>query len=115
LHQGQGAGTPRARYVYLMTRNRLVLLLKNIPAELWLKHASTLLFGQFYYFLVYKKPLDSLAGYISFLRVLPRSLCQRRVIQQRRKISNRALEPMLSFQLGEPRLRDIIKAKFGRR
>ncbi len=111
LHQGQGAGMGRSRYVYLMTRNRLALLLKNIPLELLFKHALTLLFGQLYFFLVYKKPLHSLAGIISFLAALPRILRQRRLIQKRKKISNQALETMLSYDLGEPRLRDIIKTK----
>lgn len=113
LHQGQGAGTPRGRYVYLLTRNRLALLLKCVPTALWLKHAYTILFGQFYFFLVYKKPHRSAAGYFAFLRALPRILRQRRAIQQRRKISNQALDSMLSSRLGEPALRDIVKTKLG--
>jgi GT2 family glycosyltransferase len=113
LHHGQGAGTPRSRYVYLMTRNRLALILKSIPFELLLKHSQTLLFGQFYFFLVYKRPLHSLAGMISFLFALPRLLRQRQDIQRQRKISNQALDPMLSRDLGEPSLKDIIKTKLG--
>jgi len=98
LHQGQGAGTRRSHYVYLMTRNRLALLLKCVPGGLWLRHGYTLLFGQFYFFLVYKKP---------------RIFRQRRAIQKRRKISNQALESMLSTELGEPRIMDILKARLG--
>lgn len=113
LHQGQGAGTLRSRYVYLMTRNRLMLLLKSIPLKLLLKHSQKLLFGQFYFLLVYKRPFHSLAGFISFFVALPHVLRQRRAIQKWRKISNQALETMLSNELGEPRLRDIIKAKLG--
>ncbi|HEX9922176.1 MAG TPA: glycosyltransferase family 2 protein [Anaerolineae bacterium] len=111
LHQGQGAGTARSRYVYLMTRNRLMVLLKNIPLELLLKHAWTLLFGQFYFFLVYKRPFHSLAGVISLLLALPRIMRQRQAIQQDKTISNQALESMLTNELGELRLRDIIKSK----
>jgi GT2 family glycosyltransferase len=113
LHQGQGAGTLRSRYVYLMTRNRLALIVKNIPFKLLLKHSRTLLFGQFYFFLVYKRPFHSLAGILSFLLALPRLLRQRRVIQKRRRISNQVLDPMLCHDLGEPSLRDIIKTKLG--
>lgn len=112
LHQGQGASTSRTRYVYLMTRNRLALLLKNIPGQLLLKHSYTLLFGQFYFFLVYKRPLHSLAGIISFLVALPHILGQRHIIQKRKVVSNQALETMLTYELGEPSLRDIIKSKF---
>jgi len=113
LHQGQGAGTPHAHYVYLITRNRLALLLKCVPTALWFKHAYPLLFGQFYFFLVYKKPGRSVAGYFSLLKSLPRIIRQRRAIQKCRKISNHALESMLSSNLGEPALRDIIKARLG--
>lgn len=113
LHQWKGANIPRPRYVYLATRNRLALLLKNIPLPLLLKHGHTLLYGQFYFFLVYKKPFHSLAGTAACLLALPRILRQRRAIQKRKKISNRALETMLSNELGEPGLREIIKGRLG--
>jgi GT2 family glycosyltransferase len=113
LHHGQSAGTARSRYVYLMTRNRLSLLLKNIPSELFFKHIYTLLFGQFYFFLVYKRPFHSLAGMVSFLIALPRLLRQRQVIQKRKRVSNEVLETTFSYDLGEPSLREIIKTKLG--
>jgi GT2 family glycosyltransferase len=111
LHKIHGAGLARSRYVYLVTRNRLALLLKNIPLGLMLRHSWTLLYGQFYFFLVYKRPFHSLAGITSFLLALPRILGQRRAIQKRKKISNQALETVLSNDLGEPCLRDIAQAK----
>jgi GT2 family glycosyltransferase len=113
FHHGQGAGTARSRYVYLVTRNRLSLLVKNIPLELFLKHIYTLLFGQLYFFLVYKRPFHSLAGIASFLIALPRLLRQRQVIQKHKRVLNEALESMLSNDLGEPSLRKIIKTKLG--
>lgn len=113
LHQSHGAGLARARYVYFMTRNRLALLLKNIPLTLLWKHSYTLLFGQFYFLLVYKKPFHALAGIGSFLVALPQLLRQRRLIQYNKKISNEALDPMLSNELGEPSLRNIIKTRLG--
>jgi GT2 family glycosyltransferase len=113
-HQWSGSRIPRPRYVYLCTRNRLALLLKNIPWWLLLKHSPTLLYGQLYFLLVYKKPFYSLAGMISFTIALPRLLRQRWVIQKRKTISNKVLEAMLSTELGEPALTEIIKAKLGR-
>lgn len=113
LHQSHGAGLVRSRYVYLMMRNRLALLVKSIPLALFLKHGYTLLFGQFYFLLVYKKPFHAVAGIFSFLAALPQILRQRRLIQHGKKISNEALDPMLSDQLGEPSLRNIIKARLG--
>ena len=115
LHQWHGAGLPRPKYVYFSTRNRLSLLLKNIPWPLLLKHSPALLYGQLYFFLVYKKPLYSLAGLVSFLLSLPRLLYQRRQIQQRKRISNRALEALLSYDLGEPSLGNIVKTKLSRK
>jgi GT2 family glycosyltransferase len=111
LHQGHGAGLPTARYVYLMTRNRLTLLLKNIPARLLLKYSGRLLYGQFYFFLVYKKPLRSLAGTLAALAALPRIWRERQAIQQHRRISDQALETMLSEELGEPSLQELVKSK----
>lgn len=111
LHQVHGSGLARSRYVYLVTRNRLAMLFKNIPLALLMKHSRTLLYGQVYFFLVYKKPFYSLAGTIAFLFALPRVLRQRRAIQKRKRISNQALETMLSNDLGEIPLREIVKNK----
>lgn len=113
LHQGHGSGLAHSRYVYLVTRNRLILLCKSIPLGLLLKHAWQLLYGQIYFFLAYKRPLDSLAGTLAFLRALPRVLRQRRPIQSRKRVSNRALDAMLSRELGEMPLRRMVGRKLG--
>jgi len=112
LHQGQGAGTPRPRYVFLMTRNRLALLFKNIPLVLLLKHSWHILYGQIYFFLVYKHPFHSTAGALAFLAQFPRLLGQRRHVQKRKKIPNQKLDSLLSMRLGEPSLRQIVKNRF---
>jgi hypothetical protein len=79
--------------------------------ELLIKHSLKLIYGQIYFFLVYKKPLYSLAGILSFFMALPRILRERQIIQKRKHISNGALETMLSAELGEPGLKDILKTK----
>jgi GT2 family glycosyltransferase len=111
LHQGHGSGLARSHYVYFMTRNRLALLIKNIPLALLLKHSRNLIYGQVYYFLVYKRPFHSLGGTLAFLLALPRILRQRRTIQKRKRVSNQALDTMLSSDLGEIPLREVIKNK----
>jgi GT2 family glycosyltransferase len=111
LHQWSGSRIPRPKYVYLCTRNRLALLIKNIPWPLLLKHSPTLLYGQLYFFLVYKKPFYSLAGLISILTALPQFLQQRQIIQRRKKISNKVLENMILSELGEPSLGEIMRVK----
>jgi GT2 family glycosyltransferase len=111
LHKSHGAGIGRSRYVFLVTRNRLCLLAKNIPLALLVKRSRQLIYGQFYFFLVYKRPFYSLAGIFSFFMHLPHLLQQRQAIQERKRISNQALELMLSNDLGEPALRAILRSK----
>ncbi|MCB0166193.1 MAG: glycosyltransferase family 2 protein [Anaerolineae bacterium] len=112
LHQGQGAGIPRPRYVTFSTCNRLTILIKNIPLALLVRHSYTLLFGQFYFFLVYKKPFHSAKGYAFFFRNLPLILQKRRAILGGKKISNQTLDRLLTNDLNEPSLRTIFLTKF---
>ena len=114
LHQWSGARIPRPQYVYLCTRNRLTLIAKNIPDSMLIKHFLTLLYGQFYFFVVYKMPLESIKGGISFLRDLPHILRQRRTIQTRKTISSASLDTMLSQDLFEPSLKEIINNRVRR-
>lgn len=111
MHQWRGANIPRPQYVYLTTRNRLIILLKNIPWPLLVKHSFSLLYGQFYFFLVYKKPLYSLKGLGALLLALPRVFAHRRKIQREKKITNQTLESLLARELGEPSLGNILSAK----
>ena len=111
LHQSHGAGTPHARYVTLMMRNRLAVLLKNIPARLLLKHLGTLLYGQFYYFLAYKRPWHALKGWGGFVLMLPYVLRQRRDILKRKQISDTELDALLNDELGEIPLRVLLRNK----
>jgi GT2 family glycosyltransferase len=111
LHQSHGSGIARSRYVYLMTRNRLKLLTKNIPLPLLLKHCWTLAYGQLYFFLVYKRPLHSIAGTIAWFIALPHLLRQRHSIQEKKRISNLELDAALSNDLEEIPLGEILKNK----
>ena len=111
LHQGHSTGVVGGRYVSLMTCNRLMTFLKNVPLRLLLKHGYHLLFGQFYFFLVYKKPWDSLKGYGRCLLKMPHIIRQRQRILPARAIPLEALDNLLSLELGEPALRDIIRHK----
>ncbi len=110
-HRWSGARIPRPQYVYLSTRNRLALLLKNIPGPLLIKHLPSLLYGQIYFFIAYKKPLHSLKGLAAFFRDLTSLLKKRYMIQKRKSISNQMLDSMLTHELYEPPLSDIIKNK----
>ncbi len=111
LHHGHSAGIVGGRYVALMTRNRLMTLLKNIPSRLWLRHGNALLFGQLYFFLVYKKPFHSLKGYSQLLPLIPHIIRERQKIMAAQTISLDTFEAMLSTDLGEPSLSEIIWRK----
>lgn len=111
LHQSHGAGIPHARYVTLMMRNRLAVLTKNFPLRLLIKHLGTLLYGQFYYFLAYKRPWHALKGWGGFILMLPYLLRQRREILKRKRISDTDLEALLSNALGEIPMKTLLRNK----
>ncbi|MEJ5308744.1 MAG: glycosyltransferase family 2 protein [Anaerolineae bacterium] len=111
LHQSHGAGTPHARYVTLMMRNRLAVLTKNIPLRLLCKHLGALLYGQFYYFLAYKRPCHALKGWGGYVLILPYLLRQRREILKRKRISDAELEALLINELGEIPMRTLLRNK----
>lgn len=110
LHQGHGGGLPHAFYVRLMTRNRLLLMFKNIPARLLFRHALPLLYGQWYFFLMFRRPFAALAGYCSFLMSLPYLLRERRRILNNAVISMEQLDQLLTPAMDEPSLREAALA-----
>lgn len=109
LHQGHGSGLPQGRYVRLMTRNRIILLLKNLPVRLLIRHAASLLYGQIYFFIAYRRPLAALAGYFLVLPVLPHILRERRRIQKNRKLTPAQVEQLLTPAMNESPLRELMR------
>ena len=109
LHQGHGSGLPPERYVRLITRNRILLLLKNLPACLLVRHAASLLYGQIYFFIAYRRPLAALAGYFSVLPVLPHIVRERRTIISNQKLSPAQVEHLLTPTMNEPPLRELAR------
>jgi len=109
LHQGHGSGLSQARYVRLMTRNRVSLLLKNLPARLLIRHAPSLLYGQIYFFIAYRRPLAALAGYFSVLPLLPHIVRERRALQLNLKLTLAQVEQLLTPTMNEPPLRELAR------
>lgn len=114
LHKGHGTGLPRADYVRLMTRNRLMLFAKNLPLSLLLKHLPQLLYGQLYFVIAYRKPGASLAGYASLLACIPHIRRERRWALASCRIDPAKLEQMLTTRMREPRLRVLFRNRLGR-
>jgi len=115
LHQGHGGGMPHAFYVRLMTRNRLLLMFKNIPARLLFRHALSLLYGQWYFFVMFRRPFAALAGYCSFLMNLPYLLRERRRILNNAVISLQQLDKLLTPTMNEPPLRELARTWWRRK
>lgn len=111
LHHGGGAGLPRSRYVRLVTCNRLLLLLKSLPAPLLARHSLRLLRGQLYFFVAYHRPLASLLGGLRFLRRLPAAVSARRRLQAARRASVEEIDACLLPTFGAPPLRELRRRR----
>lgn len=114
LHRGHGSNIPRPQYVRLMTRNRLLLFLKNIPAGLLLKNFFSILYGQFYFLVMYRKPFQSFRGYLSFLALIPHMLKKRRSIKRLCRLSRKDINALLVKKMPEPPLCHLIAQKLKR-
>ncbi len=109
LHKGHGSEIHHNRYVELVTCNRLLLFAKNIPASLLLRHAARIVFGQFYFFVIYRRPLASLRGYLCFFAQLPNTLKKRKQVLENSVISTAELDRLLGRDSPRPTLFYLIK------
>lgn len=115
LHFGHGSGLSRSRYVRLLTRNRAMTFLKNTPSSLLLRHAATLILGQLYFLLAYRKPLDSAAGYLGLIRRLGHVRRERARLKGSRTLSPAHLDSLLTRELGEPSLTTLVRNRYRRK
>ena len=111
LHLGHSAGVRGGYYVYLMTRNRLLTIVKNYPFRALMKYFPKILYGQFYFFVIYKKPFSSLKGYLSCLFFLSQALKDRRRIQKNVKVSMKVLGSLVDSVSKEPGLIRMVFSK----
>ena len=111
LHKGYGAGLRRADYVRLVTRNRAMLLAKNVPLSLLLKHLHRLVYGQLYFFVVYRRPFATLAGYVSLLRCIPHIVRARRWARSSTRIDRDELDRHITLRMSEPPLRSLVRRR----
>lgn len=111
LHYGHSAGVAGEYYVFLLTRNRLLTLLKNVPILEFFRHFFQIFYGQLYYFLIYKKPKASMNGYFSAFLMMADIFRDRKVIQANSKRKSIEIKKILDSQLGEPSLRELMMRK----
>lgn len=104
LHRGHGSGTRHGRYVRWLTRNRLLLITKNWPAQRLQRDMRHLLYGQFYVCVAQKRPFHFLLGWMDYLHMLPQALRARRALMARRRVSPDRVAAWLQDDPGEPPL-----------
>jgi hypothetical protein len=114
LHKGQGTALRRSDYVRLITRNRLLLFAKSMPAALLIKHLPRLIYGQLYFALLYRHPIASIAGYLSFLGSLGHVKRERARLRATRRIDAATLDRALTTKLHEPPLRVLLRKRLER-
>ena len=115
LHQGGGSGLPRSRYVRLVTANRIATVLHTFPGRLLWRHAPHLIWGQWYFLVASRRPIQSLLGYWDLVQRLPRVLGRRRQLQAGRRISPDEFDRLLGRRLGEPGLTELFRRRWRRR
>lgn len=91
LHFGHGSGLPTGRYVKLVTRNRLMLLLKNIPVDILIRNSIAIIRGLGYHLVASRKPFASIRGYLELIPLIPHVLKERMSMQNRKVINNNDL------------------------
>ncbi|MBK8505150.1 MAG: hypothetical protein IPL46_24865 [Saprospiraceae bacterium] len=95
LHQSHGSEMDYNLYIELITQNRLLIFLKNIPFKLLVKHFPKILYGQIYYLLAFGHLGASLKGYLGFLAKFSSGISKRREILAKRVLDDLALDQML--------------------
>ncbi|MEI6970006.1 MAG: glycosyltransferase family 2 protein [bacterium] len=96
LHHGHGAAMPSRRYVELITRNRLLVLFKNLPVKSLVRHAHHIAYGQLFYLMAYRHPLHVLRGWISFLSLARHVRMSRTWLRQHRKVDASEVEQWMT-------------------
>jgi GT2 family glycosyltransferase len=108
LHKGHGASLPHSRYIEMITRNRLLLFAKSMPARLLLRHAAKLLYGQMYFMAAYTRPWSSIRGYLSFLACLPGIMPKRREILRKTSLSLDQIDALLHGRAPHPSMGTLL-------
>jgi GT2 family glycosyltransferase len=109
LHKGHGAGLAQRRYVEMITRNRLMLFVKNVPGCLLIRHAVRLLYGQMYFMLAYRHPWSTIKGWLWFLMALPDIAAKRRAILSRIALTPHQIEALLHRRAPHPSIGDVVR------
>lgn len=98
MHKGHGSGIKKKKYIINMTRNRLLLFLKNIPISLIIRNAPYLIAGQLWCIREYKNIIASCLGYISFIGMIPSVIHDHRIIKKQRILTKEQIQSLLTIK-----------------
>jgi len=112
LHVGHGSGIETSLYVFLTTRNRGYLFLKNIPARLLIKRIGSLLYGWLFFLVVHRGRWMYWRGSLAVLKNLPCLMEKRREQGKRTKLSLLEIDQLLSQPWPEITLGQLIRKEW---
>lgn len=95
-HQGHGSEIKKKTYIILMTKNRMLLFLKNIPLSILIKKSPYIIAGQLWYLMAYKNPFASFTGYFLLCLVMPHIIIEHKNIRKNQKVTNDFLEKLIT-------------------
>lgn len=98
MHKGHGSAIRKKQYIINMTRNRVLLVVKNIPFPLIIRTLPYLIAGQVWHGVLYRNLFASSAGYLSCIRLIPGILEDRRMIQKKRRRSDDQVRSLLGME-----------------
>lgn len=107
-HKGHGSAMPARRYVRLMTKNRLLLFLQNIPLRLLVANVFRLAYSQLYFLLAYARPGAVLLGYADLALQMRRALRQRQAVRCQTVLSHEQVRALLGHDFPRPHLPRLL-------
>jgi len=111
LHHGHGSGLKQARYVRLVARNRILMFFKSLPAGLLWRNLHKLLYGQWYFMLVYRHPVAYMRGVLEALILIPQARREYCELWKKSKITPAKLEKLIQPTKSMKSIRQAITEK----
>lgn len=108
-HVGHGSALPKEKYVFLTSRNRLFLFIKNIPAILLITHFGSIVYGWVFFFLAFGLQKSYLKGTMSFFKFLPVMLKKRKAVRSQTKLNTSDIDALLSSEWPEISILTLLK------
>lgn len=114
LHKGHGSSIAADLYVFLTTRNRAYLFLKNIPGILLIKRFPSLFYGWLFFLIVHRGRRMYWRGTFAVLKNIVYVLKERKEQRLRTTLSNTEIDELLSNPWPEVSLTMLVRNEYRR-